>query len=127
VSSARLVRRTGYVAEVRTSHGHTVIFDEPEELGGTDTAPSPAGMLTAALAACTALTLDMYADRKGWDIEGLEVEVDTEWDGPRPSGYRVKLGFPDHLDEEQIRRLKVIAGKCPVHHTLANPIAMEVI
>ncbi len=126
MSSARLVSVSGFVAEVETSHGHTVIFDEPEELGGTDTAPSPAGMLTSALTACTVLTLKMYAGRKGWDIEGLGVAVDTEWDGPRPSAYRVELTFPGHLDENQVKRLKVIAGKCPVHRTLAEAIPVEV-
>lgn len=126
MDSARLIEVDGFVSRIDTGTGHTVTFDEPERLGGTDTAPSPAGILGAALAACTILTLKMYADRKGWDIEGTDVEVDTEWDGPRPSGYSVRLKFPAHLDEDQIRRLRVIAGKCPVHRTLANPIPIEV-
>lgn len=126
MSSSRLVRHDGYVAEVETPHGHRVVFDEPESTGGTDTATSPAEMLSAALAACTILTLKMYADRKGWDIEGTGVEVDTEWEGPRPSAYRVRLDFPGHLDGDQVKRLRVIAGKCPVHRTLANAIPVEV-
>lgn len=126
MKSARLVSQNGLIATVETGAGHTVAFDEPEEFGGTDTAPSPAGVLAAALVACTSLTLKMYADRKEWDIEGTEVEVDTEWDGPRPSGYTVRLRFPEHLDEDQLKRLRVIAGKCPVHHTLSNAIPIEV-
>lgn len=126
MGSARLIRREGFVAEVDTGTGHTVTFDEPESHGGTDTATSPAGILASTLVACTILTLKMYADRKGWDIEGTGVEVDTEWEGPRPSGYHVRLEFPDHLDEDQVKRLKVIAGKCPVHRTLTDPIPVEV-
>lgn len=126
MSSARLVSTHNFIAEVETPHGHRVVFDEPASAGGTDTATSPAEMLSAALVACTILTLKMYAERKGWDIEGLGVEVATEWDGPRPAAYRVKLTFPGHLDEDQVKRLKVIAGKCPVHRTLANPIPVEV-
>lgn len=125
MAQARLSRRDGFVHTVETSTGHTVLFDEPESAGGTDTAPAPTEMLAAALTACTALTLKVYADRKGWDIEGIEVEVDTTWDGPRPAGYSVKLRLPDHLDQDQQDRLRVIAGKCPVHHTLANPIPVE--
>ncbi|MCO5315175.1 MAG: OsmC family protein [Solirubrobacterales bacterium] len=123
---ARLIHRDQFVATVDDGAGHTVTFDEPVSHGGTDTAPSPTGILASALTACTILTLKMYADRKGWDIEGVGVEVDTEWDGPRPSGYRVRLEFPEHLDEDQVKRLKVIAGKCPVHRTLANPIPVAV-
>ena len=79
----------------------------------------------ASLAACTALTLKMYTDRKGWDIDGFEVEVDTTYDGHLPVGYHIALRLPIHLDEEQQKRLRVISGKCPVHRTLATAIAVE--
>lgn len=125
MARSRLTGREGFVHTVETAGGHTITFDEPESLGGTGTAPAPTQMLEAALTACTALTLKMYADRKEWDIDGIEVEVETEWDGPRPAGYRVDLRLPDHLDEDQRQRLRVIAGKCPVHHTLANAIPVE--
>ncbi len=127
MAKARLTRRDGFIHTVETSDGHTVTFDEPENAGGTNTAPAPTEMLTAALTACTALTLKVYADRKGWDIEGIEVEVEAEFDGPRPAGYRVALRLPDHLDQDQQERLRVIAGKCPVHHTLANAMPVEMV
>ncbi len=125
MAQARLEGRHGFVHTVKTSTGHSVTFDEPENVGGTNTAPAPTEMLAAALTACTALTMKMYADRKGWDIEGIEVEADTTYDGPRPAGYKVTLRFPDHLDQDQRDRLRVIAGKCPVHHTLANAVPVE--
>lgn len=127
MAQARLSRRDGFVHTVETTTGHTVPFDEPESAGGTNTAPAPTEMLAAALVACTALTLKMYSERKGWDIEGIEVEADTTYDGPRPASYAVKLRLPDHLDQDQKDRLQVIATKCPVQQTLANPIPVEMV
>ena len=127
MSRARLASRDGSVHEIETSSGHTVVFDEPESAGGSNTAPAPTEMLAAALAACTALTAKLYAERKGWDIEGIEVDVDTTYDGPRPSAFRIDLRLPDHLDQVQQDRLRVIAGKCPVHHTLAAAIPVELV
>lgn len=125
MAQARLASRDGFVHQIEVASGHTVTFDEPETNGGTNQATSPTEMLAAALAACTALTAKMYADRKGWDIEGIEVEVDTAYDGPRPASFHIVLRLPDHLDQEQQDRLRVIAGKCPVHHTLAQAIPVE--
>jgi putative redox protein len=64
----------------------------------------------------------MYADRKGWDVGDLEVSVDIEWDGPAPKSFTVALELPDELTEEQREKLRVIAGKCPVHRTIAGEI-----
>lgn len=75
-------RREGLVHTVVVD-GHEATFDEPLDVGGTDTAPSPTRMLAASLAACTAMTVKLYADRKGWDVGGLEVDVDFR-DGPAP-------------------------------------------
>ncbi|MDQ2622012.1 MAG: OsmC family protein [Actinomycetota bacterium] len=125
MAQVRLASRDGFVHEVETASGHTVTFDEPESAGGTNTAPAPTEMLAAALAACTAMTVKYYADHKGWDIEGIEVEADTTYDGPRPAAYRVTLRLPEHLDQDQQDRIRVVAGKCPVHHTLAGAIPVE--
>ena len=82
----------------------------------------PTGLLAAALAACTAITCEMYADRKGWELGAVEVEVDFEHgrgSGDR-AGSTVTLRVPTELDDEQRERLLVIAGKCPVHRALAG-------
>jgi putative redox protein len=77
--------------------------------------------LSAALAACTAITVEMYAERKGWDVGALEVEVDREEDGKGGAkAFKVTLRVPVELDDEQERKLLVIAGKCPVHRALAG-------
>ncbi|MFI8186008.1 OsmC family protein [Actinacidiphila glaucinigra] len=65
-----------YRIETRTGH-HTLTADEPEALGGTDTGPTPFGLLLSALGSCTAITLRMYAQRKGWPLSGLGVRLPT--------------------------------------------------
>ena len=83
--------------------------------------PSPTRLLAASLASCTAVTVALYADRKGWNVHGLVVDVDFA--GPPRAGERarfdVEVTLPDGLDAEQRERVMVIAGKCPVHRILS--------
>ena len=117
--SAVVRRRRGYEHEIEIRE-HRLITDEPEETGGGDSGPKPTELLAASLAACTAITLEMYADRKGWDLGGVEVAVDfTKAEGESPPSFDVRIKVPAGLDEDQRERLLVIAGKCPVHRTLA--------
>jgi putative redox protein len=121
-------RREGYVHDVEIEGGHRMVFDEPEEDGGTDTAPSPTRVLAASLAACTAITVEMYADRKGWELGDLVVEVEMEYDEQaRARSFVVTLHLPGGLTEEQQEKLRVIAGKCPVHRALSHetPVTIE--
>lgn len=113
-------RRDGFAHEVEIEGGHTVVVDEPAEAGGTDTGPSPTRLLAASLASCVAVTMEMYAERKGWDIDQVEVEVDVEYDGPAPRAFAVTVRLPEGLSDEQKERLLVIAGKCPVHKALSH-------
>jgi putative redox protein len=66
----------------------------------------------------------MYADRKGWDLGDLVVEVEISYDGHVPSEFAVTMGLPESLTAEQVERLRVIATKCPVHSALANETAV---
>jgi putative redox protein len=119
-------RREGYTHDVEID-GHTVVSDEPESAGGADQGPSPTRLLAASLAACTATTVEMYADRKGWDLGRLEVVVDMEYDRPPiPNSFLVTLKLPEALTEEQRERIQVIAGKCPVHRTLAGDVEVSI-
>ena len=105
---------------------HTFTVDEPVESGGQDEGPSPQELLAAALASCTAVTIEMYAQRKGWDTSGLEVDVEyTPAERGSPTKFELVLKMPPHLDEEQIERLQVIAAKCPVHRTLEGEVMFE--
>lgn len=119
-------RREGYAHDVELE-GHDVRVDEPADKGGTDTGARPTQLLGASLAGCIAITVEMYADRKGWDLGPVEVDVEMSYEGPVPSSFEVGLKLPDHLDEEQKRRLLVIATKCPVHKVLAGEAHVNVV
>lgn len=122
-----VARRAGGLAhEIEIDDSHKILVDEPPEVGGSDLGPRPTQLLAASLAGCTAITMELYATRKGWDLEGLEVEVDFEYERATPSSFEVLLRMPDGLSEEQRQRLLAIAGKCPVHRVLAHesPVAV---
>jgi putative redox protein len=119
-------RRQGYAHDVEVD-GHTMRVDEPLEAGGEGTGPRPTQLLGASLAGCIAITVEMYAERKGWDVGAIEVDVEMSYEGPVPSSFEVGLKLPDHLDEDQKRRLLVIATKCPVHKVLAGEAHVGVV
>jgi putative redox protein len=121
-------RREGFTHDVEIEGGHTMVIDEPRDAGGGDEGPSPTRTLGAALAACTAITCEMYAERKGWELGKVEVEVEIEYDSARgtAAGFEVTLRIPETLTEDQQQRLLVIAGKCPLHRVIAGetPVAI---
>jgi putative redox protein len=120
-------RREGYTHDVEIEGGHSLVLDEPTDRGGNDRGPTPIRTLAAALAACTGITVEMYAANKGWELGQLEVEVEYESDGKGgASSFDVTLRIPERLDEEQQRRVLVIAGKCPVHRALAGATPVEI-
>jgi putative redox protein len=114
-------RRDGFIHDVEIDGEHTLVVDEPVESGGANEGPSPTRVLAASLAACTAITVEMYAGRKGWELGKVEVVVDMSYDEKQtPSTFDVLLKVPEPLSQEQQDRLLAIAGKCPVHRALAS-------
>jgi putative redox protein len=113
-------RRTGFAHDVEIEGGHTIRVDEPVAAGGGDTGPSPTRLVAAGLAGCIAVTIEMYAERKGWNVGAVEVDVDVEYDDFRPLSFTVTLKLPAELSDEQRERLLAIAAKCPVHQLLAG-------
>jgi putative redox protein len=102
---------------------HQVTVDEPVETGGDDAGPDPQELLAVSLASCTAITIEMYAARKGWDVGHVEVDVQyTPAERGCPTKFDLVLRLPDDLPEEQVERLQVIAAKCPVHRTLDGEV-----
>ncbi len=103
--------------------GHQLTADERRDQGGTDEGPTPQELLAASLASCTAVTIEMYAKRKGWNIGEVVVDVDYE---PAQRGSPTKFGLvvqlPKELPEDQRERLMQIAAKCPVHRTLEGEV-----
>jgi putative redox protein len=112
-------------SKVELGSGLTVVFDEMAA-GEDQAGPSSTEAVSAALASCTAVTLNIYATRKVWDLTGLEVNVETDYTGPNPSLFKVSITFPDHFDADQLARLERIATRCPVHRLLTEETAVEV-
>ncbi|NNF04736.1 MAG: alpha/beta fold hydrolase [Rhodothermales bacterium] len=130
------IGREHYLTEIIAS-GHTILADEPERVGGTNEGPSPYDLLLAALGSCTAITVRMYADRKGWDLERVRVNLDhqkvhaedCDCDAPEDISkvdvIEREVVFDGDLSEEQRARLNEIANKCPVHRTLEGHIVVK--
>lgn len=101
-----------YSVNIRVGH-HDLVGDEPVSVGGADAGPSPFGLVLAGLAACTSITLRMYAERKGWPLSGLSVDLQYFRDDKTFRIERV-LQFEGALDDEQRTRLADIAERTPV-------------
>jgi putative redox protein len=102
---------------------HQVVVDEPLASGGQDTGPDPQELLAVSLASCTAITMEMYAVRKGWDIGPVEVAVEySPAERGCPTKFQLVMRIPDDVPEEQIARLRTIAAKCPVHRALDGEV-----
>ena len=118
---------TPYVRVVETGEGryanhvtmgsHSLISDEPERLGGDNLGPNPFDLLGAALAACTSMTIRMYAERKGWDVQNLTVSVDHQRDRGHDTFTRI-ISFDGPLGEEERERLIDVSHRCPVHRVM---------
>ncbi|MFL5800586.1 MAG: OsmC family protein [Roseiflexaceae bacterium] len=111
---------------------HTLYADEPADSGGDDSGPDPYELLLAALGACTSMTLTLYARRKRWPLENVEVRLSHRRDYAQDCAdcsEAAKIDFIERritlhggLDEAQRARLLEIAEKCPVHRTLTGTI-----
>ena len=122
-ASARQLGKLRHDVQVRS---HTITADEPASHGGDDSGPSPQELLAASLASCVAITMEMYARRKGWDVTGLRVDCEyTPAERGHPTQFRLVMKMPAHLADEQIDRLAVIAARCPVHRTLEGEVAFD--
>jgi putative redox protein len=129
--------RGGYRTEV-SAEAHTLLVDEPVALGGTDTGPTPYGLLAAALGACTSITLQMYAARKGWPLEEAIVRLrhrkvhalDDQACPDRPvrlDEIEREIRLEGKLTPEQRARLREIADRCPVHRTFEAGIHVRTV
>jgi putative redox protein len=119
-------RRTTKFTHTVDIRQHSLTTDEPPEQGGRDEGPTPQELLAASLAACTAITLEMYAERKGWDIGTVEVECEyAPAERGAPTHFHLVIRLPEACDEDQLQRLRAIAAKCPVHRTLDGEVTFE--
>ncbi|KFC74477.1 OsmC family protein [Massilia sp. LC238] len=114
----------GKLQQVITIGRHQLLSDAPEAFGGEDSGAEPHDLLAAALAACTTLTVTMYARRKGLALEDVRVRITH---GPKDGGYAFQrhIEYVGALGPEERQRLTDIANKCPVHKTLSGAIRIE--
>ncbi|MCX6387198.1 MAG: OsmC family protein [Solirubrobacterales bacterium] len=103
--------------EVDVNGRHTIITDEPTDIGGTDLGPAPHELLPAALASCISTMMMLYALRKEWDLGDLRVDVDYDYEAD-PKRFDVEIHMPEGLTEDQITRLERVANTCPVRRAL---------
>ncbi len=129
---ASLDKEDGFTTSMKVGN-HFMIADEPTSYGGNDFGPSPYELVSAGLSACTAMTIQMYAKRKDWDLKNVEVHTsyskshaedtqDCENDSAKIDTFNREIKLEGILDEKQIKRILQIADKCPVHKTLHSDI-----
>ena len=130
------VSSDGYLKQQITAGNHALIADEPATVGGTDSGADPYSFLLAALGACTSMTLQMYAKRKGWPLEKVDIELShTRIYADDCGDCETKEGKVDRIDrrirltgpltDDQRARLMEIARLCPVHKTLTSEISIK--
>lgn len=124
--------------QVSISNGrHTLLADEPLHAGGSDSGPNPYDLLLASLAACTAITVQMYAQRKGWPLTQVNLNLNrrqvlakdcpdcTSSPNSKVEMITVEVSFEGDLTPEQIDRLLDISTRCPVHRSLVGEIKIN--
>ncbi len=123
--ASAIVRPTGpnYTQSIETG-GFTLLSDEPQGVGGQNAGPAPYSLLLASLGSCTAITLKMYADRKGWDIGRLKVSLTLSKDDEGGTFIDRTLDSDARLDGEQWLKLLEIASKTPVTKTLLAGVSI---
>lgn len=124
IATAEVINNGNQYTSNVTINQHELLVDEPIEKGGEDLGPAPGDYLCSALASCKAITLRMYAQRKGWNVTEIKVKVDLKRNKDNPvveNTFICQLSFTGNLEEEQLKRLEVIANSCPLHKLLSKP------
>jgi len=122
-----------YRQSIKTS-AHSFVSDAPQAFGGKDAGPDPHELLLGALGSCTSITMQMYAQKKGWDLQDVTVDLteeqveDANEPGKKVTKITRKISVDGNLTQEQVDGLKAIADKCPIHKLLSGQqqIATEI-
>lgn len=108
-----------------TDGAHKWLGDATAEHGGAYAGPTPHSILLSSLGTCTAITLTMYAGRKTWGLEGVEVILGYANEAPGTTTISREIRLKGNLDEEQKARMLQIADACPIHKILTGEIKVE--
>ena len=123
---ASAIREGGQFRHTIQVRDHSLTVDERLSDGGSDAGPDPQELLAVSLASCTAITMEMYAARKGWDIGHVEVDVEySPAERGCPTKFELVVRLPSEVPEEQVERLRAIAAKCPVHRALDGEVMFQ--
>ena len=104
---------------------HFILSDEPKDIGGHDTGMKPSELINGALAACTSITMRMYANRKEWNLGEITIDVESIEPEGGEAYLAKKIQFSADLENAQKAKLLIIAGKCPIHKLLAKAIEIK--
>ena len=126
---ASLDASDGFTTQMKVGNHH-MTADEPISYGGNDYGPSPYELVSAGLSACTAMTIQMYVKRKGWDLQNVQVHTnhakvhtdDSDDTSTKIDTFNREIRITGSLDDKQIARILQIADKCPVHKTLHDEV-----
>ena len=114
-----------YTTEIK-SQSHSIIADEPTDLGGNNLGMNPNELLQASLASCTSITLKMYLNRKKWDISNIQVDISSDKEKPGSDLEIYKsIKLKGNVDQKQLDRLHYIAGRCPIHRILEKSVKIH--
>jgi putative redox protein len=109
-----------------TNNEHSIIADEPISVGGTNQGFTPMELLQVSLASCSSITVRMYATRKKWDVQAIDINVDLMINSSNGENFlRKEVFLTGNLDEMQMNRLLDISKKCPVHKLLEKSIEIR--
>jgi uncharacterized OsmC-like protein/alpha/beta superfamily hydrolase len=125
----------GYTTQMKVGN-HYMLADEPKAVGGNDFGPNPYDLVSAGLSACTAITVQMYVRRKGWDLKNIEVHTsyskqhafdceNCDEDSAKIDTFSREIKLEGELDVKQIQRILQIADRCPVHRTLHSQTQID--
>jgi putative redox protein len=116
-----------YVSKL-SMRGHLLVSDEPLDNGGSDAGPTSTELVLSGLAACTTSTLRMYADKKGWEVDRIDIELGIRIEKTETgqiSHLESTIEITGNVSMEQKERMLEIARKCPIHRLLTNPITIS--
>jgi putative redox protein len=118
------VKQTGKMSVTASNEQHQIISDVAASLGGEDAGLNPHELIEAALAACSTLTIELYAKRKNWDVSNMVVEVKIVEETKEASRIDRKITFGPQNSPEERQRITEIANKCPIHNLLQSKITI---
>lgn len=120
-----IIRQEPYVTHI-SSDTNSLIADEPIDLGGKNTGMTPTELLASSLAACTCITLRMYANRKQWNVESIETHITiSNQEVSNSTLFERTITFTGTIDNLQRERLLDIANHCPIHKILSHTITIQ--